>query len=719
MKVFLTRFAVESAKHCDQMEKELLSLEKDGVSRQKFDSIFRIAHTIKGASRMLKLTPISEVAHRIEDVLEELRSEQRSLSQTVMDQLLLAVDGIREMIANVAEGKELPETLPPACEALKTWLAAERESDRMPPLTAAVFQGERMTEQEEASTESVQTTDFVQIRSDQLDELIQLMGELVSFQYRKKTQLDKMRELLQLSTASLSLLEGKGRALAQEGKDAVTAIQRQVRQVHDLLRDDMVVENLLTCDLQERTLKIRMLPISTLFGRINRGVRDFARANGKEVEFYGEGGDTELDRKIIEQLGDCLIHMIRNAIDHGIETSEERIRQGKNPRGQIRLTAFYDGGGVTLVIHDDGAGINLPEVKATALKKDLISEAAADTMTEMELLDLLFLPGFSTSPIITDISGRGVGMNVVKETIVETLKGSVRIQSVQGKGTSFFLKVPITLALSRMLIVATGKHRFALPSYSVQEVLTVAKDQIIEVINKRAVRVREQILPLEELQTLLDYPQPVPREGAEMVVVLLSSGPDRLGLIVDSVVSEADMVIKSLPESMEKWPLLAGFTVGGQDEVISVLSVAALLQQSRKSKNAQVGTVGGDVALQGKKILVVDDSGNTREIVKSILESYGYQVDLAEDGLEALEKTGRKLYDAVITDVEMPQLDGFSLTAHLRQDERYRQTPVIIVTSREKPEDKRRGIQVGANAYIVKGAFDQNNLIETLQNLIG
>lgn len=723
VKLLSARFAEETAKHCGQIEKELLALEARGYAKEVVDSVFRTAHTIKGAARMLKLTVISEVAHRMEDVLELLRNGQISLSKELMDLLLKGVDTIRQLIADVAAGNKLPEMLPPVCSELMQLLNSLKngEEEQCPEQSLPEAVKECTPDAKKASAEMEH--DFVQIRAERLDELIQLMGEMVSFQYRKKQQASILSDIMRLSATSLKLASYHNNVLLEHERkelvDTLDVMHSQLRSFQDLLRNDTVIENLLTTDLQERSLKIRMLPIATAFDKINRVVRDFARTTGKEIEFQVEGGDTELDRKIIEQLGDCLIHMIRNAVDHGIELPQDRVRAGKAKRGIIRLSAFYDAGGVTVILQDDGAGISYEHIKATAINKRLLPENAVNELSEMELLDLIFLPGFSTSPIITDISGRGVGMNVVRQTITEKLKGSVRIKTRSGEGTTFWLKVPITMALSRMLLVAAANNTFAVPAYSVQEVIMVPADQVIQVVNKRALRVREQIVPLEELQTILNCPQPVRRERKELLIILLASGAERLGLIVDGVISEADMVIKPLPLAVKHLTLISGFTVGSNDELISVLGVSALIKQARDSKVDVGRPLGAHSKKQGKTILVVDDSANTRDIVKSILESYGYQVELAEDGFAAIEKTGKKVYDAVITDVEMPHLDGFSLTSHLRQDERYRQIPVIIVTSREKEEDKRRGIQVGANAYIVKGAFDQNNLVETVQNLIG
>lgn len=723
IKLLSARFAEEAAKHCDLIEKELLALEAGGFSKEILDSVFRAAHTIKGAARMLKLTMVSEVAHRMEDVLELLRDGQISLSKELMDSLLKGVDTIRQLITDVAAGNPLPELLPEICFQLEQLLDKRGEQEKSPALSSSAGTEEHGMDEKKGSATLEQ--DFIQIRAEQLDELIQLMGEMVSYQYRKKQQTYIVNDIMRLSAASLELVSypddhnEQAKYMRRELADTLAAMHSKLGKIQDSLRNDAVIENLLITDLQERSLKIRMLPIATVFDKINRVVRDFARTTGKEVEFQIEGGDTELDRKIIEQLGDCLLHMIRNAVDHGIELPQNRVRAGKSPRGVIRLSAFYDSGGVTMILQDDGAGISLEHIKMTALKKGLLTEGAASKLTEMELLDLIFLPGFSTSPIITDISGRGVGMDVVRQTVTEKLKGAVRVQTRLGEGTTFLLKVPITLALSRMLIVSAANHTFAVPAYSVQEVIMAPASQVIDVVGKRALRVREQIIPLEELETILSCPQAVPRERKELLIVLLASGAERLGLIVDAIISEADMVIKSLPSAVKHLTLISGFTIGNNDEIISVLGTSAIIKRVRENKVDIGRTRGVEPTKQRKTILVVDDSANTRDIVKSILVSYGYQVDLAEDGLVAIEKTSKKVYDAVITDVEMPNLDGFSLTSHLRQDERYRQIPVIIVTSREKEEDKRRGIQVGANAYIVKGAFDQNNLIETLQNVIG
>jgi chemotaxis protein histidine kinase CheA len=592
---------------------------------------------------------------------------------------------------------------------LKTPLTADDKINKISPETVVKNEGGA-------------SGDNVRIRANKLDDLIKLMGEIIGQQYRKKQHLTQLVDIVRLSSRNLELLTALNdvnEGLDKELTVNTITLHNRLVDFQSLLHDDTAIENHLTGELQERSLKMRMTPLSTIFDAFHRPVRDLARETGKEIDLLVDARGTELDRKIIEQIAACLLHMIRNAIDHGIEPPNVRALAGKSVRGSIRLMASYDSGGVSITLQDDGAGISLNKIKEIALHRRLVQEAAINKMTDHELMELIFLPGFSTSPIITDLSGRGVGMDVVRKSIVDDLKGSIQMNTREGKGTTFLLKVPITLALSRMLLIGATNHTFALPAHFIQEILSVQTTDMIKVLNKQAVRLRDQIIPVEELQIMLKCPEAVSPERKELLIVIVYSGTDKLGLIIDAVLDEADMVIQPMPAAFKNLQLASGVTIGGNNEIISVLNIAALIKAARDVRPKVASVVVNTKEKQQKTILVIDDSVNTRELEKSILEAYGYNVDLADDGMAALEKVNQRMYDAIITDVEMPHLDGFSLTMRLRQDERYREVPIIIVTSRARDEDKRRGIQLGANAYIVKGAFDQNNLIDTVQNLIG
>lgn len=732
---FLARFVEEALEHCNRLESGLLSLESGEDLMATIDAVFRSAHTIKGTARMLKLSSIAETALRMEDVLDNLRSGQMAISTELSDLLLKGVDVIRALLAEVAGEKPLTDVLSPVCEKLEMVVRANKNPEVINAENEDAFlitqastdenclpEAEQNTVGKSVKSETATATDSARIRVDKLDDLIKLMGEIIGQQYRKKQHIAELGDLVRLSEQNMELLTGitdGNEGLHNELTANVTALYTRLTMLQRSLKDDAAMESHLTGELQERSLKMRMIPLSTIFDAFHRTVHDLARENGKEVDFRVDGGDTELDRKIIEQIGDSLLHMIRNAIDHGIEPPDVRERAGKSRRGTIHLMAFYDSRGVAISLQDDGAGISQQKIKEVALKRNLVPQATLNKMTERELLELILVPGFSTSSIITDLSGRGVGMDVVQSGIVDNLKGSIQITTHEGEGTTFLLKVPITLALSRVLLVCVANHTFALPANFIQEVLSVQTAQIIDVINKRAVRLREQIIPVEELQTMLKCPGAESRDCGYLLIVVVYSGAERLGLIVDAVLDEVDMVIKPLPASLSNLRLISGVTIGGNNEVFGVLNVASLIKTAREVRMEVPLEMAMTQEKPRKTILVVDDSVNTRDLEKSILEAYGYRVDLADDGMAALGMVNQRMYDAIVTDVEMPQLDGFSLTMRLRQDERYREVPIIIVTSRARDEDKRRGIQLGANAYIVKSSFDQSNLIDTVQNLIG
>ena len=563
--------------------------------------------------------------------------------------------------------------------------------------------------------------DYLRINASKLDDLIRLMGEIVSEQGRFRRHIGRLRELERSMARHLKAVadqftpgDGGHEALIEAG----AALQLNLRQYVRAMSDDSLMQDHLVGDLQETSLKMRMQPLSIVFDPLRRTVRDLARENGKDIDFVVGGGDTELDRKIIDRIGDSLMHMIRNSLDHGLEDAAERIEAGKPPKGTITLSAFYDSGCVTISLSDDGRGLSADMIREKALSKRLFDEDVLAGMSRAEIIDLIFMPGFSTSPIITDLSGRGVGMDVVRKNIVDELKGTILVETTEGVGTTFLLRLPLNLAVFPLFFLSASGKVCAMPATSLVEMLSVQQTEIIEIVNKRAIRLREQIIPVEYLGALLKLPKETSAAAAEALIVIVRDGEDKLGLIVDEIIGREEMVVKPLPAHLQKLRIVSGVTIGERNSIINVLHIPELFRQAR-----EIAEPGRNILAarenNAQTVLVVDDSFNTREIEKSILEAYGYTVVTAEDGEAAFEMTRETLYDLVITDVEMPRLDGFSLTERLRGDPRYMNIPIIIVTSREKDEDKKRGITVGANAYIVKGAFDQSNLIETVRSLIG
>ena len=375
-------------------------------------------------------------------------------------------------------------------------------------------------------------------------------------------------------------------------------------------------------------------------------------------------------------------------------------------------------------IADNGGGIPIESIREKAVRKKFLTEEQASALSEQEVVDLIFLPGFSTSPIITDISGRGVGLDVVKRSIVDDLQGVVSVESRPGAGTTFALRLPLSLAMMRVLLVEVGGIPFGFTAQYVAELLRVPQSVLLSVAGRRAVIVRNEFVPVVALEDMLRIPPQATRmttqeknlDGLLLLVVRVHG--EKLALVVDKLLDERDMVIKPLPEHMRRLAMVSGMVTTGKSELVSILHVPVLLEMARSEGAKDRTEIAPNTGSGPLRILVVDDSLNTREIEKDVLEAHGYQVTLAEDGMDGLRKARLGEFNAVLTDVEMPHMDGFTLTERLRQEDKYRDTPIIIITSRGKEEDKRRGIQVGADAYIVKGDFDQSSLVDTLRNLL-
>lgn len=724
--LFVARFVEEAREHCSRINEGLLNLESSPGDAETLNALFRSAHTIKGSSSMMKLTGVTELARHMEDVLDAVRGGKIPMAAALSGTLFRAADALCALLDKVAAG----DTKADAPRALCRDLAQAAEA---PPVAAPVTAPEAATSPTSPATAPVaappiaaprpaqgKQADYLRINAAKLDDLVRLMGEIVSEHGRFRRRIGGLREIERALARHLTAVAGQLEN-AEKRQETLTeagaALRLSLRQAVRAMHDASLMQDHLVGDLQETSLKLRMQPLSTVFDPLRRTVRDLAQEHGKELEFVVDGGDTELDRKIIDRIGDCLVHMIRNALDHGLESAPERIAAGKPAKGSVTLSACYDSGCVTILLSDDGKGLSVDAIREKALAKRLYDADTLAGMSRAEIVNIIFMPGFSTSPIITDLSGRGVGMDVVRKSIVDELKGTIIIESKEGSGTTFLMRLPLNLAVFHLFLLATGGKTCALPATSIVEMLSVRRSDIIEIVNKRAIRLREQIIPVESLATILGLGSGTP-ESDQVTVVVVRDGEEKLGLLVDDIIGREEMAVKPLPAHLQNLPMISGATIGERNGIVNVLHVPEILRQSRQI--AQPGKPvqqGGEV--KASTVLVVDDSVNTREIEKSILEAYGYCVATAEDGEDGWEKTRQTRYDLVITDVEMPRLDGFSLTERLRGDERYRAVPIIIVTSREKDEDKKRGIQVGANAYIVKGAFDQSNLLETVRALIG
>lgn len=721
---YIARFAAEASDHLKAMNEALLVLEKNPGEEEALRQVLRSAHTIKGSSRMLGLSLIGELTHKLEDTLEAL--EQGSRGASYFDTVFKALDLVSEMVEQVKDGEENNQDLSGIIEELQSASQGKEDTKRSTisvsdPVGQEKEQAPVVLSQDKPEKTAelhirTQGDDTVRVDTNKLDQATKLMGELVSNQSRLRRSLAAMESIRQESEKQLEKI-----ANLRNGGDAYEEILSNSRKINAMLRqlsldykNDLVYQSLLTEELLENVSRMRMLPVATILAGFNRAVRDISNSCGKQVELIIEGEETELDKAIIEKLGEPLLHMIRNSIDHGIEMPDERTRAGKPAVGVIRIHAGYDAGSVYIDVSDDGLGISIQKLKEKALQKKLYDAASLDVMPDAQLLDLIFRPGFSTKSFITDISGRGVGLDVVKTSIVDQLKGSIQVRTSAGEGTTFHITLPLTLAIMKVLLVKVGDTLLGLMVNSIAEVLKVKQSEIIDVVDKKAIRLREKLIPVVELSGILSV-ESAPR-GQHAMVLVLNYEDQMLGVIVDSFISEEDMEFKPLPKHVQNNGLVSGVSVTGKNDIVLVLNIAKIMMMA-KSVRSESGYRSTDVQ-KAVHILVVDDSVNTREIERSILESYGYHVDVAADGLDGFERAQGFKYDLVVTDVEMPRMDGFSLTEKLRLEDAYKHTPIIIVSSRDKEEDKRKGMRAGANAYITKGTFEQSNLLSTVQMLV-
>jgi two-component system, chemotaxis family, sensor kinase CheA len=512
--------------------------------------------------------------------------------------------------------------------------------------------------------------------------------------------------------------------LVDTNQERLKSLTGQVNELWRGFARDAMQLSRVTNGLSEEVMKVRMLPVATVFDALPRLVRDVARETGKEVELKTEGAETELDRQILEQVKDPLMHLLRNAIDHGIEKPEERLRTGKPSQGTVTLQAFQKGNNIVLQMADDGAGINRKKVKQAALKANLISAEQAETLSDDETLRLIFASGLSTSSMITDISGRGVGMDVVRKNI-EALQGQIDIESTLGQGTRFILTLPLTLATTQELLVRVGEQTLGIPIAAVERIHRIRSQEISSVQGHNAILIDGEPISLVRLAQVLELParEPAAHPEERFPVVILGSARRRIAFVVDAVVGQQETVVKSLGKQLARVRNVAGATILGTGQVIMTLNPADLMKSARGVQGQALARppVNAPQAKPAHKatILVVDDSMSTRTLEKSILETAGYKVVTATDGLEALNLLSTSgSCDLVVSDVMMPHMTGLELTAALKGHANLKKIPVILVTSLDSREDKERGIEVGADAYLIKSNFDQSNLLQTITQLI-
>jgi two-component system chemotaxis sensor kinase CheA len=458
--------------------------------------------------------------------------------------------------------------------------------------------------------------------------------------------------------------------------------------------------------------------MTSVLSTFPRLVRDVARSLGKEVTLEIDGGDIEVDRSVLENIKDPITHILRNAVDHGIEAPDERSRRGKPPRAHIRIHARQKGDAIELELSDDGAGIDIRRIKVIAAKKGIVPEDVAEAMSDRDAMGLIFRSGFSTSPMITDVSGRGVGLDVVRDS-VERINGLIEVTSEAGVGTTFVITVPLSIATTQCLFVRAGEGMFAIPVTNVVRIMRVQQEDVGRADGRDALIVDNRPIPLVHLADVLGVERAESEEtGGHALIV--GSAEKSTAFIVEGFDGAQEVVIKGLPEPFQRVRFAAGATITGTGEVVMILNVGDLTRAARASGTQRAGRREPKARVEQKRpvVLIADDSIVTRTLEKNILEAAGYEVRIASDGLEAWNLLETAGIDILVSDIEMPHIDGYALTEKVRADERFATLPVVLVTSLDSRQHRERGIAVGADAHIVKQGFSQDRLLDTIQSLI-
>jgi two-component system chemotaxis sensor kinase CheA len=703
---FIARFKTETQEHVQKINDRLLQLEKRPGDQSILETLMREAHTIKGSSAMIGYKRIADIAHVMEDGLEKALEGKVKLEKAHFDVLFKCADAIPLLIEDKVTWKGTGVSSPFVNELCKEIEDVFKEKPPEEPEGGKPKKAEvkKITEEAVAAISEPMPSipapfseESIRVDIRKLDKVMNLSGELLI----SKIHLDELTKHL----------SSKAEAHAQIKEDCGALIQ-ELNKVNNSF-------DFITKGLEDEVLGLRMISIGYLFGTFPRAMRDLANEKGKEVQILIKGEETELDKSIIDEMKGPMMHLLRNAIDHGIESPDERVAKGKPRTGIITLTASQRGSHVFIEISDDGRGIDTDKVRREAVKRGLIAEGKAKDLVDEQVYSFLFIPGFSTSETITEVSGRGVGLDVVRETILK-LKGMVQVDSKLGQGSRFTIKLPLTLGITESLFVACGNETFALPIENVVETIRVNQGEIRTVEGKEVMTLRGQILPLVRLKDVFDLSQRGIIEKKLFLVVIVQSVEKRIGLVVDQLLGRQEIVRKNLTGPLRNVHGISGATIIGDGRVILILDIPQIIEnvEGVTVRKVQIPSKPAP-AKKGKTTLLIEDTLSTAMLEKNILESAGFSVVIAHDGKEALQKANQQRFDLVIIDVLMPRMDGFELTQRLKKDHLYKDVPIIIVTTRESDADKRRGLEAGADAYISKSEFTPEGLLETIERLIG
>jgi two-component system sensor histidine kinase and response regulator WspE len=733
----LELFRLEVENQASVLSDGLLDLERDHGSAKHLEALMRAAHSIKGAARMVDNSTAVTLAHVMEDCFVAAQKGELQLNDPQIDLLLKGVDQLTAIAnneANPAGVEELTSAIRTIAELPVDGAATTEQPDvEGPPAGEATDKTDPAATLPQGKGEPSTSSEAVRVTAESLNRLVALSGEVRVEARWLRPFADALLHVKHRQAELIGLLDHLNDSLYTNGGDeyskTLTAeIHTKANRCRHMLSDRLTeleeydrrmygLANRLHADV----IASRMRPFADVTRGFPRMVRDISRQLGKSAELKIDGLNTQVDRDILERIEAPLNHLLRNALDHGIESPEERRHMNKPERACIRVSAMHSSGMLSIHVEDDGRGIDIEKLRSRVKAKGLVSETMASELSDAELLEFLFLPGFSTRDEVTDISGRGVGLDVVHSS-VQKMRGIVRASSEAGHGSGFHLQLPITLSVIRALIVEIGGEPYAIPLARIDRTLKLDTSRVESLEGRQYFTLGNQHLGLVFASQVLGCPNRSER-NEPLSLVILGERLNRSALVVDRFVGERSLVVHPIDPRLGKIPDISAASLLDNGNPCLIIDVDDMLRSiDILISGGRLDRIAADQntsASTGKRVLVVDDSITVREVERNMLASRGYHVDVAVDGMDGWNAIRMNDYDLVISDVDMPRMNGFEFVRLIKQDERLHATPVMIVSYKDREEDRQRGLEAGADYYLTKGSFHDETLIDAVVDLIG
>ena len=720
---FIANYLDEVKEQLATIDASILSLKEDPGWEDPLATLLRALHTIKGSSRMLKFKTMESLAHGLESVFKGVKEGRFGITREIVRLVLLTSGAMGRSAKDIEEGHPGEVDIQPFLTVFELASASEPYSldglaageiaspPDVPASPPRAVPAREPPRPEAAGTHKPdKARESIRIDLGRVDGIVRILNNLImkQFQFRKEKEL----------VAKLEEKLASAAAVRSAASASVVEAVRMTRQLRKTMDEDLELMERETFELQGEILSLRMLPLETALGFIGRMVEETSAALGKEIHVSLSGTDLHLDKFILEGLHDPIVHIVRNAVDHGIETPAERLAKGKDPVGHLDISCAAENGHIVIRIKDDGKGLDYGRVRSRAMEMYPAQAEEIQDMSETRLNAYLFLSGFSTKSEVTDLSGRGVGLDIVRHNI-EGIKGTIGLSSVPDAGTEFSLSLPLSLATIDGFFVLSAGEKFLFPADFVREVMIVRKAEVMDILNRRGFVFRNQVLPLYPLSTILGKGGEDPFEREKLQVVVVEVDGETAGIIVDTIVQYTTLIHKPVPANLRGLRVLQGIVFDEDFDIITILSMHELMNRFKRIRNIDTMHRYSSSKRGNKRILVVDDSQTTRDIEKSILELEDYQVWTAVDGIDALEHLREQRFHLIVTDIAMPRMDGLTFIENMRKLDGYSQTPIIVVTS-EADQDRRKAFtEAGASSFLIKSDFERENLVERVKALIG